>query len=319
MSLKTIWNVPKIEFRPFADIHDSRRTLLVTSGPAWEAVHGQLNLNVRCKVEPLRATRDHWDALMAQDEDGLEVVYTVGGGLAADAAKYMALRLDLPLICLPTALTVDAFFTWASGVREDGCVTYIETKTPELAVIDLDVLAAAPLGVRAAGVCDVFSIATGLWDWRLADARGQNPPEMLYQPWAADIAQDILEHALDSASAAGRGDKGGLKALLDCLVLEVQLCNQIGHARPEEGSEHYFAYAVENYMGEALPHGDLVGPGILIMAGQQGQETERLEQALRDCHIPLESIPREVVAQTLQELPTYCRRHALPYGIAHEL
>ncbi|MFQ5435295.1 MAG: hypothetical protein ACE5FD_10510 [Anaerolineae bacterium] len=41
--------------------------------------------------------------------------------------------------------------------------------------------------------------------------------------------------------------------------MEVQLCNQIGHARPEEGSEHYFAYAVENVMGKGLPHGDLVG------------------------------------------------------------
>ena len=43
--------------------------------------------------------------------------------------------------------------------------------------------------------------------------------------------------------AAGTGR--GLKCLYDCLAMEVQLCNQIGHARPEEGSEHYFAYCAE--------------------------------------------------------------------------
>ena len=55
----------------------------------------------------------------------------MGGGLAADAAKYIARQLGLPMACLPTALSVDAFLTAASGIRRDGCVTYIETKPPE--------------------------------------------------------------------------------------------------------------------------------------------------------------------------------------------
>jgi glycerol-1-phosphate dehydrogenase [NAD(P)+] len=101
--------------------------------------------------------------------------------------------------------------------------------------------------------------------------------------------------------------------------MEVQLCNQAGHARPEEGSEHYFAYCVENLMGHGLPHGDLVGPGIMITARLQGQETGRLERALKACHIPLDNIPEAVIQQTLKELPAYVRKHGLAYGIVHEL
>lgn len=65
----------------------------------------------------------------------------------------------------------------------------------------------------------------------------------------------------------------GLKTLYDCRAMEVQLCNQVGHFRPEEGTEHYFAYAVENEMGHGRPDGDLVGPAILLVAKLQGQGT----------------------------------------------
>jgi glycerol-1-phosphate dehydrogenase [NAD(P)+] len=214
---------------------------------------------------------------------------------------------------------VDAFFTWASGVRQDGCVSYLESKPPDLLVVDLDVLAAAPASIRAAGICDVLSIATGSWDWRFAEKKGLNPPEMAYIPYVDRVAAGILDGVYDCAEAAGRGDADGLKQLLDCLVLEVQLCNQIGHARPEEGSEHYFAYAVENEMGKGLPHGDLVGPGLLLMAEKQGQDITRLRHALNACSIPLDSIPKDIMESTLHILPEYVRRHGLPYGIAHEL
>jgi glycerol-1-phosphate dehydrogenase [NAD(P)+] len=312
-----IWPVPQMTFAPLAELQEERPVALVTGEPAWEAVAEGLRLPVAWRAEPREATMDHWQALSA-DLQG-EVVYAVGGGLAADMGKYVAAWRDLPLVCVPTALSVDAFLTWASGVRQSGCVVYVETKPPDRLVIDWDVLGAAPPAIRAAAICDVLSIATGSWDWRLADSKGRNPPEMAYIPWVDRAAAAILQGALDCAEAAGRGDRDGLKGLLDCLVMEVQLCNQIGHSRPEEGSEHYFAYAVENEMGKGLPHGDLVGPGILLMAEKQGQDVAPLRRALEACHIPLESIPERVVERTLCGLPGYVRHHGLPYGIAHEL
>ena len=205
-------------------------------------------------------------------------------------------------------------------MRLDGCVYYLETKPPDQVVIDWDVIAAAPPSIRTAGICDVLSIATGSWDWRFAEEKGRNPPGMEYAAWADQVAASILHAALDCAEAAGRGDPAGLKQLLDCLVLETQLCNQLGHARPEEGSEHYFAYAVEGQLdmglsadkglpvGEGLPHGDLVGPGILLMAERQGQDVVALRRALEACHVPLDRILTRTVEATLRLLPEYVRR-----------
>ena len=319
---------------PFADIEEKRNVLLVTSGPAWNAVKDSLKgLNVVEKIEVTQATTEYWDNRKSSIENRKsEVVYAVGGGLTADAAKYFAVKLNLPLVVLPTALSVDAFITWASGIRQspplpsgeglgarDGCVYYIETKSPENLILDLDVIANAPASIRAAGITDVMSIATGSWDWKFAHEQNKNPQGMEFIPWVYDNAQSILSGVLDCAEAAGRGDKDGLKTLYDCLAMEVQLCNQLGHSRPEEGSEHYFAYAVENEMGHGLPHGDLVGPAILLIAKLQGQDTSRLERALKACHVPLNNIPQDMIDRTLKILPAYCERHNLAYGIAHTL
>lgn len=302
--------------RPLQEVEEKRPVALVYSQPAWQAVEELLHLPVVWKTGVLEATTENWDILQA----GLQgdVVYAVGGGLTADAAKYFATRFNLPLVVIPTALSVDAFITSASGIRRDGCVVYIPTKPPENLVLDLDVIAAAPAAIRAAGITDVMSIATGSWDWKYAHEGGMNPPGMEFIPWVYANALSILDGVLDCAEAAGRGDPAGLKTLYDCLAAEVQLCNQVGHARPEEGSEHYFAYCVENLVGHGRPHGDLVGPGILAAARWQGQSTSRLEKALKDCHIRLDAIPPETIEEARRQLPAYCRRHNLPHGIAHE-
>jgi glycerol-1-phosphate dehydrogenase [NAD(P)+] len=317
--MRQIWNLPKVDLFPFDEIEEKRPVLLVTSAPAWNVVKDSLRgLNITETIEVTEATTECWDNLQSKIVNRKsEIIYAVGGGLTADAAKYLAVKLNLPLVVLPTALSVDAFITSASGIRKDGCVYYIETKVPETLILDLDTIAKAPASIRAAGITDVMSIATGAWDWKFAHEQNKNPQSMEFIPWVYDNAQSILSGVLDCAEAAGRGDRDGLKTLYDCLAMEVQLCNQVGHSRPEEGSEHYFAYAVENEMGHGLPHGDLVGPAILLIAKFQGQDTTHLEKALKACSVPLNNIPQDMIDRTLKILPEYCQKHNLSFGIAH--
>lgn len=315
--MKQVWNLPRIEYAALTEYEEPRSVALIYSSAAWEAVKPLLRLSVVWSAEVKEASEEAWSALVPQLRG--DVIYAIGGGLSVDAAKYLSLKSGLPLVCIPTALSVDAFLTWASGVRRGGSVYYIETRPPDRLIVDFAMLGRGPAAIRAAGICDVLSIATGLWDWRFAEERGQNPPATRYIPYVDLSAQAILAGSLDCAEAAGRGNAEGLKQLLDCLALEVQLCNLIGHSRPEEGSEHYFAYSVENTMGKGLPHGDLVGPGILLIAALQGQDIAPLRRALQACHIPLTNIPESVIRETMLTLPAFSRQHGLAYGIAHEL
>ena len=319
--MKSIWNLPKIEFIPLSDLNEERTVALVTSPPAWDVVKNQLRGVSPASIAFIQdATLVSWNKvsteLLASQP---EVIYSAGGGLAADTAKYLAKLFHLPMVCLPTTLSVDAFFTPAAGIRENGCVKYIETPPPEQVILDLDVIAAAPKSIRASGITDVMSISTGTWDWKYAHGLGKNPEGMEFIPWIYDSALAILRGVLDCAESAGRGEKDGLKRLLDCICMEVQLCNQIGHSRPEEGSEHYFAYCVENYTGPGWPHADLLGPGILLMAELQGQDTRPLRKAMEACHVPLGRITNEIKAKAMAQLPDYCHKHNLPYGLSHGL
>ncbi|MCK7467103.1 MAG: iron-containing alcohol dehydrogenase [Desulfosudis oleivorans] len=81
-------------------------------------------------------------------------------------------------------------------------VYYIETKPPENLILDIDVMANAPSTIRAAGITDVMSIATGSWDWKFAHERGQNPAGMKFIPWVYDNAQSILNGVLDCAGSS---------------------------------------------------------------------------------------------------------------------
>ena len=317
--MKQIHTLPEIQLIPFSEIHEQRPILLITSTPAWNAVKDKLHLTIDTQPEPMQATTPHWDSFINPRPALSEVVYAVGGGLVADAGKYMAFMLGLPLVVLPTALSVDAFFTAVAGIREQGMVRYIEARPPDQVIIDFDVIADAPPQIRAAGITDVLSILTASRDWQFAHQKGLNPAGMEFIPWVYENAQSILRGVIDCAEAAGKGDHTGLKQLLDCLCMEVQLTNQLGHARPEQGSEHYFAFCAEQFVGPAWPHADLLGPGILHMARLQGQDTRAVEGAMRACQIPLDHISPEVVDKTLQALPEYCTNHELPFGIAHTL
>ncbi len=315
--MRRVWPVPQLVYTPLAEHVEDRDVGLIYSRAAWDAVRDALHLPIRTEAEVRDATEFHWDELAGALQG--DVIYSVGGGLAADAAKYVAAKKNLLHVCVPTAISVDAFFTWASGVRRNGCVAYLETKPPDLVVADLATIGRGPEALRASGICDVLSIATGCADWLYAHERGKNPPGMEYMPATADTAQSILRSAIDSAEAAGAGEPDGLMHLIDGLVLEVQLCNLIGHSRPEEGSEHYFAYCAENFLGPGHLHGELVGPGIVLMADRLGLNVAPLEKALHACHVPMDRLSQDIVNETFRRLPDYCRRFNLAFGIAHDI
>jgi glycerol-1-phosphate dehydrogenase [NAD(P)+] len=315
--MKKIWPVPEQIFMSYEEIEEKRPTAVVYSGLAWSVVKDKLNLPVVWQVDIQQATLEYWDDIL-KDFKG-EVIYAVGGGLPADTAKYFGVQKGLEVICLPTAISVDAFTAWSSGIRVNGCVEYKPTKIVDKLIVDLDVISQAPPSIRAAGICDLLSIATGSWDWKFAEEQGKNLPEQKVIPYIVDMAASILSGTMDCAEAAGRGDKGGLKQLLDCIILETQMLNQVGHARPEEGSEHYFAYAIENLVGPGKPHADLVCPGILIIAALQGQDITKLKETMKHCNIPLNSIPLQAIKDTLRTLPVYSTEKGLAFGIAHTL
>ncbi len=317
--MNTVWPLPRVTFRELTTVRESRPTALLTSKGVWASVGSLLNLPIVIQAEPPHVRHSYLESLAEGLPQEVEVVYGVGGGRAMDAAKYVAWRNNKPVVLIPTAIPGDVMFTWVSRVRENRGVTDIETGVARECIIDWDVIRSAPPHLRGGGVVDVLSIVTGLLDWRYAAERGKNSPEQRFVPWAAGIAAAIAQQAFRIAEGVGQGNVESLKLLLDFLGLEVQLCNQLGHSRPEEGSEHHFAYAIENYMPPRTPHSDMVGPGILFAAALHGQDVQPLRSALEAAGLRLDQLNPHVVQQVVPELPAYVVEQNLPYGILRDI
>lgn len=319
--MTTIWSLPRIELRALSTVKEERPTALLTGRRAWQAAGQLLTLPVVVQAEPFKAALDYFDNLAVNLPPQCEVVYGVGGGLVADAAKYIGWKRGLPVVVVPTALSADGFFTALSAVRDNGTVRYITTGPAERIVIDWDIIREAPSNVRGSAIVELLTIVTGLLDWRYAHDRGKTTPETRYMPWSAGLMAGIAQQAFKIANGVGSGNVEALRNLLDLVCMEVQLTNQLGHNRPQEGSEQYFAYAVETRAGagRAVPYADLVGPGILIAAALHGQDIAPIRATLASAGIRLGQIRSDDLVATIRELPEYVRRHNFPYTILNDL
>ncbi|MEQ8673085.1 MAG: iron-containing alcohol dehydrogenase [Aggregatilineales bacterium] len=319
--MTTIWNLPRIVQQPLHTISEERPTALLTGRRSWDAVGSMFQLPVVVQAEPHTTDHVFLDNLADNLPPQVEVVYAVGGGLVADVAKYIGWKRNLPVVIVPTALSVDGFFTAIVAVRQYGTVHYVTTGPAEAVYIDWDVVSKAAPHYRGTGIAEILSIVTGLLDWRYAAEQNKNPPAERFKQWAAGLAAGIAQQAFKIADGVGKGQIDALQNLLDLICMEVRLTNQLGHNRPQEGSEQYFAYAIEPKVARdrGIPYADLVGPGILISAALHGQNIDPIRATLDSAGIRLSQLRSRDIEETLLNLPDYVREHELPFSILHDM
>lgn len=318
--MTTIWSLPQIEIRDLVSLRESRPTALLTGERSWGAVSSLLDLPIVVQAEPQRVDVDYLEDLAAGLPEAVEVVYAVGGGLVSDVAKFLGFKRNLPVVVIPTALSQDGFFTSLVASRVGGTVSYITTGPVPRLIIDWDIIRNAPPSVRGAGITELLTIVTGLLDWRYAASKGKTTPDTKFKSWAAGIMAGIAQQAFKIAEGVGRGNVESLRELLDLICLEVQLTNQLGHNRPQEGSEQFFAYAIEPKVtrGRPYPYAELAGPGILVASVLHQQDVSQIRATLESAGIRLDRLPADSIRDTIKILPEYVRKHRLPYSILND-
>ncbi len=205
------------------------------------------------------------------DPDLLEAatVVGVGGGTALDTAKYLSWTLSRPLLQVPTIASVDAGFTDAIGVRDGGRVRYVATIRPDAVVVDIPLIRTAPARLNRAGIGDILSCHTGLYDWQLAAGRGDGPA---WDDGLAGLGRRLLTELDAAADDVGAVTESGVRFLLDAYRRIGAACAAARHSRFEEGSEHFWAYAYEHATGAHHVHGELICFAVCALAHVQGND-----------------------------------------------
>jgi len=262
-------------------------------------------------------------------ESQVSCVFGIGEASDCDHAKFAAWMLSKPLILLPTSLSADASYRRAARVRENGpcrlgsCTNCIGDARPEKLLIDFDVLQAAPVALNRAGIGNLISCFTALWDWQTAHER---QGERYDASVAARTKNAILDELISGSSAKQIRETtdAGLKLISDLYVRKTELCEAWGNSRPEEGSEHHIACALQRQTSKSYIHGQLLGLCTVIAAHFQGQDVGHIAKFVRTAHLDCSydavgtsrAEMRDVLTSMEQFLSSPEQEHLLP-GVFH--
>lgn len=291
---------------PWTSLRRHLDSRLVAEVAAW-------NMDTEHLAEQATSVRASLDA----DTLGDSIIVGIGGGTGLDTAKYLAWSLGRPLVQVPSITSVDASFTDAIGVRDAGRVRYVGRITPIMVVLDLPLIRSAPPRFNRAGVGDVLSCHTGLFDWHLASSQGHGHP---WNDELAALGRRLLDELEAAVSDIGAVTDDGVRFLADAYRRIGAACAWAGHSRFEEGSEHFWAYAYEHATGAHPVHGEIISLATCALAHVQGNDPDRVRSIVTGARVrahPTDlGVDRAAFTAALLGLADYARANDLDVGVA---
>ena len=240
----------------------------------------------------------------------------LGGGQAVDVAKFFAWKHHVPLVQVPTAMTVNAPFGHRAGLRTGDRVRYLGWAVPETVYVDIDVIQNAPKILNRSGVGDVLCYHTAHADWRLARDLGRMEPQWPYDDRLVTAARERMLLVLDHLDDIYEVTETGIRTLM--------LAHRWGGAtyhgsgwnpRHIEGVEHFFFYNLERLTGRPFIHGQPVGLGIYLGSLLQDNEPDAMLAALSRSGVDIRPEAMGVtwpdVEEAMRTLPDYVRAAGL--------
>ncbi len=199
-------------------------------------------------------------------------VVAVGGGVINDTGKVIASAKNVPDIIIGTAPSMDGFASATSSMERSGLKISLNTKCPDAVIGDTSLLASAPPHMICSGIGDMLAKYVSLVEWRIANVI----LDEYYCSAVAETVESALDACVRSATAAVKGDKAAISAVMEGLVISGLAMNYAGVSRPASGMEHYISHIIDMRALEFGTPWDLHG----IQCGIATLETVRAYEKL---------------------------------------
>jgi glycerol-1-phosphate dehydrogenase [NAD(P)+] len=204
----------------------------------------------------------------------------VGAGTVNDLVKLAADRARRPYMVVATAASMDGYTAFGASITHMGIKQTFDCPAPRAVVADLDVIAAAPPSLNAAGYADLLAKLTAGADWIIADELGVERID----PVAWRMVQEPLRQWLRDPAGIRRGDTAAVQRLIEGLMISGFAMQLTETSRPASGAEHQFSHLWDmqhhTHDGRTPSHGFKVGIATLAVA-------ELIERLLE---MPLETL-----------------------------
>jgi glycerol-1-phosphate dehydrogenase [NAD(P)+] len=208
-------------------LSDGFRLTPVVIGPDRRDLHGD--------------ERDLAEAVAAAAD--ADCVVALGSGTITDLCKE-ATRLagGVPLVVVQTAASVNAFSDDMAVLVRSGTKRTLPSRWADALLIDLEILAGAPMAMTLAGFGDLLAVWTAPADWSLAWRLGMDddyhpaPVAMLYGPARALLA---------AASGLSQRRTDALDRLARLLTLSGYTMGVARKTAPLSGTEHLISHLID--------------------------------------------------------------------------
>ncbi len=249
------------------------------------AVLADLSARFETRQAVIRATglelHAEADALAQADRliEGAGCVVVLGSGTITDIAKDATMRAGgLPLVVVQTAVSVNAFSDDMAVLLRDGVKRTVPSRWPNVLLIDLGILADAPVAMNRAGFGELCSMFTAPADWYLANAVGMDDS---YDPAVVALFRDGADGLLDGAARVRASDPEMLAELAARMTLTGIALGVSGRTAPLSGTEHLLSHLLDMAAGAAgrslAFHGAQVGVASVLAATIWHDTLERLD------------------------------------------
>ena len=118
-----------------------------------------------------------WEYIEMVDKelDGGYIAVSVGSGVINDLCKLCSHHHEQQYLTLPTAASVDGYSSFGASISYQNSKQTFSCPAPVAIIADIDVIAAAPKEMTAAGYADLAAKVPAGAEWMVADLMGTAP------------------------------------------------------------------------------------------------------------------------------------------------
>lgn len=280
------------------------RTFLIGGGPISKSFEdGSIKVFKHLISNSDEPNVEHVENMINEKKPDLVIGF--GGGKVLDVAKLAAGNCNIKYISIPTTLSNDGISSPVSVITDKNKIPVSHiTKAPCGVVVDTSIIKQAPTRHVKAGVGDLISNLSAVFDARLAQSKGQEKTI----DTALSLAEAGAFRLLESKAESVKDDEFLLILTQGLIKSGFAMCI-MGSSRPASGSEHKISHSI-NYLYSPRKnlHGEQAGIATLFtMVLQENEHLQKVRalyeriafpHALKKLHINSDQFVKAVVNAT---------------------
>ncbi|MFC4386220.1 iron-containing alcohol dehydrogenase family protein [Gracilibacillus marinus] len=202
-----------------------------------------------------------------------DAMIAIGGGMCIDYGKYIAYLKRIPFISMPTSASNDGFASSNCSLLVNGKKTTVPAKVPYGIIADLEIIKQAPSSLILAGVGDLMSNITALYDWDFEEQHQVAPVNHFAAMLSKKAVNSFIRTPMDDIK-----QPIFLKELVSSLTMGGIATVISGNSSPISGSEHLISHALDKVSEKPQMHGVQVGVATYLMSMVQTHRSERMRK-----------------------------------------